>query len=181
MSTPFLTFHPEVLSDLFDSLSCVNFLIWVSTFCELYREKKSNSQIVKTIILNSNWSWCRSSFQFLSNINLFVFIYFFRLLNDSGHNWSHMCKTLTTVFTAAVLVNQTLVRFSFLEHSFQKSTHLSHGFNHNLHNTVNLQHFVQMLTHCCQNTHAKQNGFQPGRPKPQLIAILAESLSMCLV
>ena len=76
---------------------------------------------------------------------------FFRLLNDSGHNWSHMCKTLTTVCTAAVHVDQTLVRFSLLEHSFQNSTHLSHDFNHNVHNTVDLQHFVQMLTHCCQN------------------------------
>ena len=85
------------------------------------------------------------------NRNLFtVLTVFFRLLNDSGHNLSHMCKTLTTGCTAAVHVDQTLVRFSLLEHSFQNSTHLSHDFKHNLHNT-DLQHFVKMLTHCCQN------------------------------
>jgi len=67
------------------------------------------------------------------------------------HNWSYMCKTLTPVCTAAVHADQTLVYFSLLEHSFQNSTHSSHEFKHNLHSTVNLQHFVQMLTLCCQN------------------------------
>jgi len=51
---------------------------------------------------------------------------FFRLLNNSEHNWGYMCKTITTVCTAAVHVDQTLVCFSLLEHSFQNSTHLSH-------------------------------------------------------
>jgi len=53
------------------------------------------------------------------------------------------CVKLTTFYTAGVHVDQTLV----CSHCNQNSTHLSHDFNHNLHHTVDLQHFVQMQTH----------------------------------
>jgi len=52
-----------------------------------------------------------------------------------------MCKTLTTVCTGEVHLEWTKL-VSLLEHSFQNSTDLSHDFHHNLHNTVDLQHFV---------------------------------------
>jgi len=87
----------------------------------------------------------------LKNVRIVSITVFFGLLNDSENNWSYMCKTLTKVCTAAVHVDQTLVCFSLFEHSFQNSTHLSQYVSHNLHNTVDLEHFVQMLTHCCKN------------------------------
>ena len=67
-------------------------------------------------------------------------------LNHSGHNWSDTCTT-----QHAVPVDQPLAHLSLLKHNLQNSTHLSHGLYHNLHNTVDFQHFDQMLTHCCHN------------------------------
>ena len=75
---------------------------------------------------------------------------FFRLLDDSGTTEA-ACAKLKLQSAQQQLMWTKLVRFSSLEHSFQNSTHLSHGFNHNVHNTVDSQHFVQILTHCCQN------------------------------
>jgi len=34
----------------------------------------------------------------------YIYSFFFRLLNDSEHNWSYMCKTLTTVCTVCFFI-----------------------------------------------------------------------------